>query len=231
MENKITVNTPEGVQLSFEVAGIGSRFAALLLDTLIQDAILLIIIFSLITAGITFENVFSDVLSWYTAVLILIIFIVFFGYFIFFEIILHGRTPGKALMKLRVIKSNGQPVTIIASLLRNIFRLADFFPFFYGVGVIVMFISKEARRLGDYVAGTLVVKEYVSKLPSVAEMPEKVNQKTMIIYPLNREEYNLIKEFLSRRQQLSPDKRNKIAQQLSDHFYNKFNIPIEDRKP
>ncbi|MGE4283598.1 MAG: RDD family protein [Clostridia bacterium] len=230
MENKIKIITPEGVQLFYEIAGIGSRFVALLLDMLIQITISLIILSSLIGVNVSLGDDFSNMISVYTALLIIVGFTIFVGYFIFFEMILKGRSPGKAALKLRVIKSNGQPISFIASVLRNIFRFVDAFPGLYAVGIIVMFISNESRRLGDYVAGTIVVKEYASRIPISADFTEKEKTVVVNIYPLSSEEYHLLKEYLNRRAQLAIKKRNELSQQLSKRFYDKFNIPFEERK-
>jgi uncharacterized RDD family membrane protein YckC len=230
MENKIKIVTPEGVNIHFEIAGIGSRFVALFLDTLIQTGLFVIILFSFVGAGITLEDTFDNVLSWYTAVLILIAFIVYIGYFVFFEMIMRGRTPGKAALKLRTIKNNGQPVSFVASVLRNLFRFADVFPGLYAVGIIVMFVSEDCKRVGDYVAGTIVVKEYASRLPMSMIDDLKTKEQRVNTYPLSSEEYHLLKEFLSRKDQLTPHKRVELSQQLCARFFDKFHIPLEERK-
>ena len=230
MDHRVKIITPESVQLSFETAGIGSRFIALLLDTLIQVGIVLIALFGMMAAGISFEGIFTSAFSWYTAVLIIVLFMTFVGYFFFFEMIFRGQTPGKKVMKIRVIKSNGQPLTFTGSILRNIFRLADMFPGFYGIGIIVMFISPQSKRIGDYVGGTIVVKEYTHKVPFNIGHAAKEAEQTVNMYPLSDEEYRLIKSFLERKDQLLPEKRMQLAYKLSKRFFDKFFIPQEERK-
>lgn len=230
MEGKISIVTPEDVKLSFETAGIGSWFIALLIDTVIQVVLFIIIISSFFAGGITFEKIQGTLFSWYTALLILISLCVFIGYFIFFELILKGRTPGKAAVKLRAIMTNGQPLTFAASVIRNIFRIADMLPGLYAVGVIVMFLSNDSRRVGDYAAGTIVVKEYVSKIPVTLDVLMNNKDTGYNPYPLTKEEYRLLKGLLTRMDGLIPDKRETLINQLSDRFYNKFNIPFEERK-
>jgi hypothetical protein len=91
--------------------------------------------------------------------MVLIFFVVFWGYFMLFETLWSGQTPGKRAGRLRVIRRDGQPVGASEVLIRNLVRIVDFLPGFYGIGLVVMFIDKEARRLGDMAAGTIVVRE------------------------------------------------------------------------
>jgi uncharacterized RDD family membrane protein YckC len=162
MDEQLTISTPEQVTFEYEMAGIGSRFVAALLDHVIVAAILLFLLcagsfvgqVSLFASG-------GDAATAYLilAILILIIFLVMFGYFVVFETVWHGQTPGKRAGRLRVIRHNGQPIGAGEAMIRNLVRLADFLPVFYGIGFISMFIDKEARRLGDFAAGTIVVRE------------------------------------------------------------------------
>ena len=126
MEHRVTIGMPEGVNIYFEIAGIGSRFVALAIDTLVQAAIMILIVISGIAAGVTMEGLIKGIyVSWYLAGLIVLMFLVFTGYFIFFEMVMKGKTPGKAVMKLRVIRNNGQPLSPASSIIRNIFRIIE----------------------------------------------------------------------------------------------------------
>ncbi|MGI6705995.1 MAG: RDD family protein [Clostridia bacterium] len=230
MEGEIRITTPESVHIRFEAAGIGSRFAALMVDTVIQLVLFFILLISLFGAGITMEGIVEGILSWYTALFIILSFLIFMGYFIFFETVFHGRTPGKAMMKIRVIQSSGQPVTFMGSVLRNIFRLADFFPGFYGIGILVMFISSESRRIGDYLAGTVVVRDYGIRSPYLPDPGNERAEGTVNPYPLDGAEYRLLKEFMQRRQEFVPEKREQIAREMAHGFWNRFHVPEEERK-
>lgn len=230
MDENVNIVTPESVKLSFETAGIGSRFIALLLDMLIQGSIIFVAIISLAALGLNYhEWISGNFFSWYLAFIIILAFLINFGYFLFFEMITGGRTPGKIAMKIRVLKTNGAPINFASSAIRNIFRLADMFPSFYALGLIVMFISKDYRRIGDYVAGTMVVKEYKGQIPvSVKSNPETCF-KSVNPYPLTADEYRLIKEYLSRRNQLLDENRYSLLIELSERFYNKFSVAMEER--
>src|SRR6185295_15315903 len=88
---------------------------------------------------------------------ILFTFCVYWGYFAFFEIIWSGRTPGKRIASIRVIKESGRPLNAYEAIGRNVLRAIDFLPVMYGLGVVVMMLNRQSRRIGDFVAGTVVV--------------------------------------------------------------------------
>ena len=141
------------------LAGIGSRFIAILIDYLICGValVVLIILMSVIVAAF---HVLSNVsANWATGIFVLIVFLVIWGYFSLFEAFWNGRTPGKAAAKIRVIHQSGRGITFVESLARNLVRVIDYLPGFYAVGVIAMFLNKRHQRLGDMVAGTLVVRD------------------------------------------------------------------------
>ncbi len=166
MDEQLTISTPEQVAFHYEMAGIGSRFVASLLDHLILGIALLLVYCaasSLLGAGLFLSGSSSDnsAAGVYVilAVIVLIEFLIFWGYFVLFELVWHGQTPGKRAGKLRVIRRDGQPVHAGEVLVRNLLRIVDFLPGFYGIGLVTMFIDKDARRLGDLAAGTIVVRE------------------------------------------------------------------------
>lgn len=158
--DQFVVETPENIRFGYDVADIGSRFLAILIDSLIQGVIFVLILFATVLVGsqlaaIDLPRPVNDALA---ILLILVLFLVEFGYFLFLEIFMNGQTPGKRLFHLRVIRENGYPLSALDSIIRNLVRIIDFFPFAYGIGVVTMFSNKRAKRLGDYAAGTLVVK-------------------------------------------------------------------------
>jgi uncharacterized RDD family membrane protein YckC len=166
MDEQLTISTPEQVAFHYETAGIGSRFVASLLDHLIIFAVLFFIncaavaLFPALSLGsIVSGDETSAAVYWLFAALVLIAFLVFWGYFVIFEILWQGRTPGKRASRLRVLRRSGQPIGAGEAIIRNLVRLVDFLPGFYGIGLITMFIDRDARRLGDFAAGTIVVRE------------------------------------------------------------------------
>src|SRR5512138_64035 len=158
-EETLDIQTPENVAFGYQVAGIGSRFLASLLDTLLI-ALLQIIVVVVATLVINAVEEFTAALStWIIAIFSLILAIFYWGYYVLFEMLWNGQSPGKRWVGLRVIRTDGTPITLSESLIRNLARLVDFFPVAYGVGIITMFIDKQSRRLGDLAAGTLVVQD------------------------------------------------------------------------
>ena len=149
------------MSLQFPVAGIGSRFVAVLLDHLIQFGVALgaVLIFVLISAALGNRARGSLASKWFVAGAIFSGFLLVWGYFALFEAFWHGQTPGKRAMKLRVIKDAGRQITLFEALARNLLRLADYLPNLYLAGVVTMLCNKQNKRLGDLAAGTIVVHE------------------------------------------------------------------------
>lgn len=150
----LVVSTPERVAFQYEVAGIGSRFLAQFVDMLVISVVLLII--TILAASVAgFFNAGT------VAVLIELLFgfVLLAGYFLISEAAWNGQTLGKRAVRLRVVGDQGQPLTLSQSAIRNLVRVVDFLPVLYGVGVVTMFVNRRAKRLGDFAAGTLVVRD------------------------------------------------------------------------
>ncbi len=141
------------------LAGIGSRFIAILIDYLIWG----VVFFVLGLAGaiiVPALHVFGKVsANWAVGIFVLIVFLMQWGYFALFEAFSNGRTPGKRVAKIRVIHQSGRGINFVESLARNLVRIIDYLPGFYAVGVVAIFVSRRHQRLGDMVAGTLVVRD------------------------------------------------------------------------
>jgi uncharacterized RDD family membrane protein YckC len=159
IRDQLNIDTPELVAIEMPLAGIGSRFIAILLDYLIWGVFLFALFFLAIII-VPALHVFGGVsANWAIGVFFLILFLLHWGYFSLFEAFWNGRTPGKAAAKIRVIHQSGRGVTFVESLARNLVRVVDYLPSFYAVGVVAMFLNKRHQRLGDMVAGTLVVRD------------------------------------------------------------------------
>lgn len=156
-DDLLRIETPENVAFEYEVAGIGSRFLAAAIDTaaIVFLEILVNVVVLATTAVLREEQ--EDIAIWVYAFMGLLSFAFFWGYYVFFEMIWNGQSLGKRALGLRVIRTDGTPVTLAESIIRNLIRMVDFLPLFYGVGVVTMFVNAQARRLGDLAAGTLVV--------------------------------------------------------------------------
>lgn len=229
---KLIIETPEQTSIEFPLAGIGSRFLAVLIDSLFQFAgvLALVLIFmgvSAIGAAPNFDRP-STARVWAVAILILIYFIIMYGYFMLFEAIWNGQTPGKRITHLRVIKDSGQPITAIDSVGRNLLRIIDSMPFAYGIGVLCAWISPQSKRLGDYIAGTVVVHEKPIKI--VAPQWDAPAQALTHQYGASRltpEEFALVETFLSRRDALDPGVRYETAEGILRRITAKLTLPPE----
>lgn len=234
--------TPENIEVSYELAGIGSRFLAALIDHLIQLVLLIGVraVMSL-TSGIGFftgDVVGGTASKWATAIFILAAFVILFGYHTACELLMAGRTPGKALFGLRVVRDNGYPIDPYASIVRNLVRLLDLLlPPPYGAGLVCLFFSREYKRLGDYAAGTLVIKERpLVALTLDTQRPTSPLALQFMPYithieALTGEEFQLVRSFLDRRATLDLSMQGylamRIAQPLLPRIGILFAIPVQ----
>lgn len=220
--DKLTIDTPEQIELELPLAGIGSRFLALAFDTLLQ--FVLGFVSSLLLMGLVWiapnvhvpVNLSENVVG---ALIIFFIFCLYWGYFAFFEIIWKGQTPGKRQAGIRVIKDSGRPLNAYEAIGRNLMRAVDALPGMYGVGIVTMMLNKQHRRLGDYVAGTVVVhdKQLHEFRPDwnlgIAQPQEADRAEVMEIGP---EELVLIETYLHRRFDLEPGVRATSCMRIVD---------------
>lgn len=180
-EEILIIETPERVPLAFALASIGNRFLAVAIDHFIQYLLIFIAawaFYSLSAFGDSLKEFGADALleempKWTIAVLIIVVFLIFAGYFIFFEWLWNGQTPGKRLLKLRVIREDGRPITLWEAMARNLLRIFDAVPGFvlpvYSIGLISIFAGSRDQRVGDVFAGTVVVRERTDEAPTFAE--------------------------------------------------------------
>lgn len=228
MIQQLNIETPENISFNYDVAGIGSRFIALLLDTLIQLVIFIALLFALTylqSLGSFIRNLYISE-NWLIAIFFFITFLIFTLYFVVFEVAASGQTPGKRLMRLRVVKENGYPLSALDVIIRNLVRLIDFFPGAYSIGAVVMLCNSRAKRLGDFAAGTLVIKQRdVSqfKLPHVSMARSEANEpsaETLVwaeaVKRLTESDVQMIENLLSRRHELE----NYVSQSLAEKVAN-----------
>src|SRR5215471_13514679 len=153
-DSELVVATPERVSFDYQVAGLGTRAIAQLLDLLIVAALLVALLFGASAMGAILNNgTIYDLLE------IIGSFVIVFGYFWASEAMWSGQTVGKKAFRLRAVGDRGEPLTFVQAGIRNVVRIVDFLPYGYGVGLVVLFINGKGKRLGDLAAGTLVVKD------------------------------------------------------------------------
>lgn len=222
---KLDLATSQNVVVELPLAGLGTRIVAAIIDTLI---IYFVYIFFIIVANIS--NIFEymeHLPDWAIALLIICIFILTWGYFPLFEYRGNGATPGKKMMKIRVRMDNGSPLTLSATLVRNLLRVVDALPNMYAVGVIAIIASKKNKRLGDMVAGTVVISDqkfdlsrYVEEEESEGEFNNDVKVAGLSSIHLSHSAYETLDSYFIRRNTLPPEMR----QTLVDNFLSSLEI-------
>ncbi len=221
-DEHLRIDTPEQIALELPLAGIGSRFLALALDTLLQGLLyfvaFVIMVFGIpvIAAHLPAGAAWSTLLP---AAVVLTIFCIYWGYFALFEILWNGQTPGKRLAHIRVIRDTGRPIDATAAVLRNLIRVVDLLPGMYAVGVCVMLLNRNARRLGDFVAGTVVVHERdAQQLDPGWTPPTTVSRAGPEAARITDTELVLLETYLDRRFGFTDAVRDKAAIQIAERI-------------
>src|SRR5881275_886411 len=225
-DETLVIETPERVPLHFALASIGNRFIACAIDHTIQIVVLIaiVIVFLIISDASDFGRRITNAPKWVIALLVVVQFIIINGYFAIFEWAWRGQTPGKLIMKLRVIREDGRPISFFEAMIRNLLRVVDIiFPPFYSIGLISVFASARDQRVGDLVAGTVVVREREAEAPVFAEVfaspvSDAALRRTFAPVPftadldnLNEEEISVVENFLRRRWDLRDYPRQWMA--------------------
>jgi len=225
--DKLTIDTPEQTSLEYPIAGLGSRFLALLGDTAIQAVLAFFVVITGTFIGVGLQRLGGLGPQWVFAIVVILLFLLNSGYFALFEIFWNGQTPGKRYAQLRVIKDDGRPIGAYEAIVRNAVRLVDMLPGMYGVGLISIFLSRQSKRIGDFVAGTVVVHE-----KALAGFRPHAETRTDETLPpidasnVSLDEVRLIEAFLNRRDSLDPAVRTNMALQISNRLADKMQLKI-----
>ena len=221
-DDRVTIATPEGVDLDLRLAGLGSRFVATTIDLLIQSAIIVAAGLALVGVDIFSEDAVASGVG--AAVFAVVFFLVIAGYDILFEVLASGRTPGKRWTGLRVVRTGGQPVGFLTSSIRNLMRLVDFLPFSYLVGIVAILATRRNQRLGDVAAGTLVVRERVGdvrRAPAVLPPSALESGVAWDVSAITADELAAVRSFLERRGGLTAGARALLAERLAERLREK----------
>jgi uncharacterized RDD family membrane protein YckC len=225
--NTVTIRTPESVELEFVLAGIGSRAVALTVDYLCLGAGLtgLAVIYSFLLVRLLAMDAVLSIPSktlqlWVTAIAALLAFFIYIGYFVLFETWWYGQTPGKRYAKIRVIRDDGQPERLLQATLRSLLRPIDDI-FFIGFFCIVL--SKNEKRVGDWLAGTLVVQTdpVTHSEIQVPERSQAIGTDLLALIDITRlspDDFATVREFLQRRAAMSPKAKALVSDQLARRF-------------
>ncbi len=230
--DKLTIETPEQTPLEFPLAGIGSRFLAVALDTLIQLGAIAVIVLAILLFALALSFRWQQAGVWTTAIGVLALFVTYYGYFAIFEAVWNGQTPGKRFTRLRVIQESGRPISVYQSIARNLIRFVDQLPGIYAIGILTAMLNRQSKRLGDFVAGTVVVHE-----KPLAEVELQWASPGQPVVPrfqggrLSAQDLQLVESFLQRRTHLSTDLRAQMGHQIAESLAQKLAIPLEERPP
>ena len=225
LDTSAEVETPEHVRFHHQLAGPARRGLAWLIDLVIRG---LLMLFLAVLAGIGGIAAGTEARALSGGVLMVVYFFVEWGYYVFWETIWSGRSPGKRAMRLRVITDSGRPLHWVDSVLRNLVRGGDWLPMGYALGLIVMGRDKRFRRLGDFVAGTMVIVEerqaiadplYIQPPPTPRELgslPQRV--------PLSGDEIEALELFLRRAPRLHPARTEELAEIVAPIFARRLGV-------
>ncbi|MBS4208024.1 RDD family protein [Bacillus sp. FJAT-50079] len=234
-QNQVGVKTPEYVSLQFQLAGLGSRTAAFIIDQLILMAVQIVLIIGLVvlTSGDSAWFTYFDVGSIAFAITIIAVFMINWGYFIVFEFVSGGRTIGKRLIGIRVIQENGHSITFLSSLIRNLLRIIDSLPTSYLLGIIMIFFHSKHKRIGDLVAGTIVVHERKAKRKKLSPLEKEMEARGLskddlvvdewTLQSLDKKDWELLKTYSQRLLQLPINERQDLTQQIATILFTKLN--------
>ena len=231
--NRVKSHTPESVELEFVLAGLGNRIYALIIDYLIWSSILILILMIWAFLVIQIEWLRSETIRlWITAIQLLILFGVYIGYFICFETLWRGQTPGKRYVKIRVIREDGRNVGIQQSILRSLLRPIDDI---LCLGFLFILFSAQEKRLGDWVAGTILIQEgqtvtnqKIAISPAATAIAQRLIE-TGKIAALTPDQFATVRKYLYRYPALAPTARNSVSDRLASQLLQR--IELADTPP
>ncbi|MDG2989879.1 RDD family protein [Candidatus Synechococcus calcipolaris G9] len=230
---RVCLQTPESIELDFALAGIGSRVLAWLLDQLILYVTLFLVsflviylyLFGLLPFLTEAFSISDDTLNlWALSFYLLGMFFIYNGYYIYFETLWQGQTPGKRFAEIRVVQDNGRPIGLREATLRSLLQSVDFT--FFGIGAFLIALTKSEKRLGDMAAGTLVIQDEQATRQAPQQQAVSPEAKELAQWLGDRpgvdrvtgEQYLMVRNFLSGRQRLSPSGRYRSAQELREQL-------------
>jgi uncharacterized RDD family membrane protein YckC len=232
------IETPEHISFSHRLAGPSQRVAAYLIDFLIRGVIVGVILMVLVVASQGAMAFIGDETAsgMFAGAVLIVAFILEWGYFVFCEMLMNGQSPGKKMLGLRVVRQDGAPLGFGDSALRNLMRAMDGFPPLpfasgiasYAVGLTVLSRDEHFRRLGDMVAGTIVVREARANVDGPLHLGETEPLPVGGRLPLTRDEIETIEVFLRRLPRLHPARAEELAGLLAPALAARLGLDEED---
>lgn len=223
LDQVVDVETPEQVVFSYSIAGVGTRAAAALLDLLLITiaTLFLFLVVAVLVAALSVEAMDTAMErvteGWAIAIILMLQFLATWGYHVLFEGFRDGQTPGKKALRIRVVRDGGYSVSLGESAIRNIVRVVDMMPpVTYAVGMLAIVFNRSGKRIGDMVAGTMVVRERVvrEQLPEVAPRSASI----AVTATLSEPEYQLLEQVMGRLSGMEEQARNQLIARLADRL-------------
>jgi uncharacterized RDD family membrane protein YckC len=241
-QENVDIKTPEYVSIQFKLAGLGSRAAALIIDQLILLVanVLIFVILYFVTKDVPYIPFWHQLESLPLAIAIIAIFVINWGYFFVLEFFSGGKTVGKRAMGIRVIQENGHSITLLSSFIRNLLRIIDSLPASNLLGMLMIFFHSKHKRIGDIVAGTIVVHERKAKrnkkLTAIEREIEKrgLSKESLIIEEwtlksFEKKEWNLVKTYTNRFLQLPVSERKELTRHIATILFPKLGVEIDKK--
>ena len=212
---KINLTTPENIDVEYKLAGLASRTAAVIIDSLLQALVLFVIVIFVLLVKDLQAGFWDNYYGWLIGLALFVVTGVIYSYYIVAELKMNGRTPGKKMLNLRTIRDNGQPLSVKHSVLRNLFRV---FIDMSGLGALFILFSQEHKRIGDFAASTIVVIEEKEQQP--VTIIGDVQLATELKQQLSQEEYWLLADYYQRKNYLKNS--NNIKHKLKRYFNDNY---------
>ncbi|MDQ0231149.1 RDD family protein [Metabacillus malikii] len=240
---KIDIKTPEFVSLQFQSAGLGSRAAAFIIDQILLSIanILIVIGFLLLIYGFSSLSFYSYELMFSIpfAIMLIVLFILNWAYYVVLEYFSGGKTVGKRIVGIRVIQDNGHSITLLSSFIRNLLRIIDSLPAYYLLGMFMVFFHSKNKRLGDLVAGTIVVHERRKKKNKLSAIEKEIKARGLskesllldewVLRSLGEKEWKLVHTYCHRVLNLPSAERKLLTIQLAQRLFPKIEQLEKDK--
>ncbi|MEH1907322.1 MAG: RDD family protein [Nostoc sp.] len=227
--NRITFQTPESVELEFTLAGIGNRALALLIDYTVLAVTLLVFFLTWTVFSTQLFNFFEaqNLGIWLIAIFFIIAFAIYISYFVFFETLWFGQTPGKRIAKIRVVRDDGRLIGLQQATLRALLRPFDETLF---IGAFLIMFGRQEKRLGDLAAGTIVIQTQTttaSAILMISEQAKVLHEQLVQIADLSSlmpDDFAVIREYLQRRAAMSLKPRALLSLKLAEQVVSIINL-------
>ncbi|WP_321189698.1 RDD family protein [Siminovitchia sp. FSL H7-0308] len=242
-QEQVGIKTPEYVSLQFKLAGLGSRATAFLIDSailMVANLLMYVIAFVILTGEMVLFDT-SSISLFLFGIIIIMMFVIYWGYFIAFEFFSGGRTIGKKLIGIRVIQDNGHSLTLLSSFIRNLLRIIDALPGSYLVGIFMIFFHPQHKRVGDLVAGTIVVHERKAQSKkSLSPVEKEISRRGLAKHDLDlgewaldslgAKDWKLIKTYGNRLSGLTAHERSALTKQTADILFGKLGMDMSEKE-